>query len=165
MSDAGEVRWDGPTLAGMFRPVRRLTIRLLDAASDAQLRWTPEGLTNHALWRTGHCLWVMDDVLIKPVTGRSELPGGWAATFEMDGRPPNEIDAWPERSALRDALIAQEARVVALLVRGAAERLMQPYGDWLSVGDFVVHGIQDEAMHQGETYLSLKMQGVNIGYR
>lgn len=165
MGDTDATSWDGPTLAGAFRQVRELTIRLLDASSDEQLRWVPEGLTNHTLWRTGHGLWVTDDVLVVPLTGGSELPGGWAEKFEMDGTPPNEIDAWPSRDELRTALVEQLARATALLREADAERLSKSCADWPSLGGYVAHGIHDEALHQGETYLALKMQRVNIGYR
>ncbi|MEM0914272.1 MAG: DinB family protein [Planctomycetota bacterium] len=165
MTQTDDTRWDGPTLAEAFRQVRALTLRLLDAASDEQLFWVPEGLTNHTMWRMGHCLWVMDDVLIRPATGASELPEGWAGKFEMDGRPPSEIAEWPSRDDVRAALVAQAARVAALLSSADAALLARPHPGWPTLGGYVIHGIHDEALHQGETYFALKMQRVNIGYR
>ena len=72
----------GPSdLAILAYQVRECTLRLLDDTEPGALTWTPPGTVNHILWHAGHAVWVADVLTIEPITGHSELPGGWAEKF------------------------------------------------------------------------------------
>ena len=78
----------------------------------------------------------------------------------MDCHPVANTRDWPQRPELLQHLHAQLDRMIALLGENA-ERLSQIGencgGRWdLTRG--VVHGLHDEARHQGEMYLLMKLQ-------
>ncbi len=167
-------------LEGVANEVRHKTLTLFAAATDAELLWAPPGLSNHILWHAGHALWLQDVLCIEPATGRSELPDGWADTFGQHGRSPSETRQWPTRGQVDERLRSQWVRLQEVLggltqatleappARGGAgpQRRgagfprggagFQPVGPPL--WHLIVHGLHDEANHQGEMYLLLKMQ-------
>ena len=83
------------------------------------LMWVPPGTSNHMLWHAGHALWVGDILTIEPITHRSELPAGWAATFG-EGSQPGRISNWPEGLEVCELLEMQLARVQTLFADGAS---------------------------------------------
>jgi hypothetical protein len=147
-------------LIELARQVRGETLRLLEAAPEAWLTWAPPGTSNHILWHAGHALWVGDVLTIEPITGASELPPGWAETFGMNCRPVSQTRDWPPRSTIHRHLTSQLARIVQLLSALPAERLADPRPvlDHHSLVSAIVHGLHDEAKHQGEMYLLLKLR-------
>jgi hypothetical protein len=150
-------------LAELAREVRRDTLRILQAAGGAELTWAPAGTSNHVLWHAGHALWLQDALGVRLVTGQSELPDGWEAMFGMGSRPRRQRGPWPGKAELVDRLLAQLTRVEELLagVADAALDRLPPHahpGDTRTLGHCVLHGWHDEAKHQGEMYLLLKMQ-------
>lgn len=149
------------TLEALARQVRQSTIQLLEMASDDALTWAPAGTSNHVLWHAGHALWLQDVLTVGPLTGSSEAPAGWADAFGQHCRPPRQTMDWPRRERVRELLDAQLERVVRLIheheprlreARGHAPR----GGGWPLV-DGIVHAWHDEARHQGEMYLLLKL--------
>lgn len=135
-------------LAELGRQVRTDTRRLLAAARPEWLTWAPPGTSNHILWHAGHSVWLMDVLGIELLTGRSELPAGWAETFGMDCRPVAETRDWPDREQLGALLGRQLARFLELLATSPPNA---------AVTGRIIHGLHDEAKHQGEMYLLMKM--------
>jgi hypothetical protein len=126
------------------------------------LTWAPPGTSNHILWHAGHALWLGDALCIQPATGKSELPGSWAEMFRMGSRPAAWKKAWPDKDDLLRALKVQLNRLVQVIATLDGERLdaLPPFahGETRSLGECILHGLHDEANHQGEMYLLLKMQ-------
>jgi len=141
---------------------------LLQAANPAELTWTPPGTSNHILWHAGHALWVEDALCIQLVTGASELPLDWNAIFRMGSRPASWKKPWPAKEELLSALSAQRTRLLYLIgsLRDAQLDCQPPFphaGDPRTLGESILHGLHDEANHQGEMYLLLKMQRFALG--
>jgi DinB superfamily len=150
-------------LTELARQVRGEMLRLLAAAPEPWLTWAPPGTSNHILWHAGHALWLQDVLFVERVTGKSELPSGWAETFGMNCRPLEETDkmqAWPRRSEIERHLTQQLNRVLQLLRELPAERLAadaRPSHGNRNLLSSLIHAWHDEAKHQGEMYLLLKM--------
>jgi hypothetical protein len=150
-------------LAELAREVRGDTLRFLQAAQPAELTWAPPGTSNHLLWHAGHGVWLQDALCVRLLTGRSELPAGWEETFGMGSRPSRRRAGWPAKRELLDLLQAQLARILGLLPSIPDDALDRPPphahpGDTRTLGHCILHGWHDEARHQGEMYLLLKMQ-------
>jgi hypothetical protein len=140
--------------------VRTKTVRLLEATPDDQLLWSPPGTQNHVTWHAGHAVWLADALCVKPITGRSELPGGWAQLFGQDGTPPKVTRSWPDKAELVRQLVGQHARgkeLVAALTDEELSRIVSTRSG-STLARWIIHGFHDEANHQGEMYLLLKMQ-------
>src|SRR5262245_27857790 len=150
-------------LQNLATEVRTKTVDILRAAKPRELTWAPPGTSNHILWHAGHALWVEDALCVQIITGKSELPAGWERLFRMGSRPSQPTDPWPSRDELLRHLEAQLPRLIQLLdsVRGADFDGPPPFpnrGDARTLEQCVMHGLHDEANHQGEMYLLLKMQ-------
>jgi hypothetical protein len=150
-------------LQDLASDVRQRTIQLLQAAHRSELTWAPPGTSNHILWHAGHALWVEDALCIQLVTGKSELPAGWAEMFQMGSHPALWKKPWPTRDELLSALQAQLPRLVQVIAPLDDEQFdaLPPRahrGDTRTLGESILHGLHDEANHQGEMYLLLKMQ-------
>jgi hypothetical protein len=130
--------------------VRAKTLKLLEATPEDWLLWTPPGTQNHIAWHSGHALWVADALCIQSISGRSELPPGWAETFGMNGRLPAQTPTWPAKVELLARLRTQHGRLRTLLgaLDGADPQTLRR----------IIHGFHDEANHQGEMYLLLKIR-------
>jgi len=155
-------------LSELAREVRKKTIQILDATRPGELTWAPPGTSNHILWHAGHALWLQDALGLRLVTGQSELPGGWEARFGMGSRPGRPQGTWPGKAELLDRLEAQLPRLLALYASLRDDDLdrLPPHahrGDTRTLGGCILHGWHDEAKHQGEMYLLLKMQRLGQG--
>jgi hypothetical protein len=149
------------TLILLANEVRGGTLQMLDWVSDERkMLWSPPGTQNHIAWHAGHILWLADVLCIEPATGRSELPAGWADTFGMNCRPPSQTTSWPDRAELVARLTEQLPRIeqtVGVLGDADLQRIVPPNGKH-TLARLIVHGFHDEASHQGEIYLLLKLQ-------
>jgi hypothetical protein len=112
------------------------------------------------LWHAGHALWVCDVLTVQPITGHSELPPGWAATFGQNSHPAITRE-WPDGGTVRNLLEAQLDRILKLhskhgesIVARASET--PPHGGWPLLSG-MIHGWHDEARHQGEMFLLHKL--------
>jgi hypothetical protein len=154
-------------LQDLATDVRNRTIQLLQAASPSESTWTPPGTSNHILWHAGHALWAEDVLCIQLVTGSSELPRGWDEMFRMGSRPALWKQPWPAKEELLSQLRAQLPRLIHL-IGSLSETQMNarpPFphrGDTRALGESILHGLHDEANHQGEMYLLLKMQRLSL---
>ncbi len=139
--------------------VRKETLRFLAAVPDPWLTWAPEGTSNHILWHAGHALWLQDVLCVQPLTGQSELPDGWAKMFGANCRPVAATKDWPSREETSKLLRRQLERMLELFAEHA-DRLNvigpQPAAGWELVRG-IIHGLHDEAKHQGEMYLLMKL--------
>ena len=146
-------------LVELARQVRGGTIELLEACPEEWLLWSPPGTSNHILWHAGHAVWLQDALFLRPLTGGSTLEDGWAAKFGMNCRPPAETRDWPTRSVLVFRLRLQLEEMLVALIKHA-DRLEEitppPVRGWGLVAG-ILHGLHDEARHQGEMYLLFKL--------
>ena len=142
----------------LARQVRHCTIEFLSGARPEWLTWTPQGTSNHLLWHAGHALWVQDVLCLQPLTGRSELPLEWSETFGMDCRPVKDTTDWPSRDQLLQLLTTQLGRIIVACSDADDRRLAQIVNDnGDTLASRMIHGLHDEAKHQGEMYLLIKM--------
>ncbi len=143
--------------------VRAKTLRLLGEAKDTELMWSPHGIANHILWQAGHILWVTDLLCIEAITGRSDFPPEWYDIFSNKCRPAGQIKKWPSRALVREQLENQRPRLIDAIGTVSKKDLIGPprtetLGTDRTLCYWVTHGLHDEANHQGEMYLLLKMQ-------
>jgi len=142
-------------LAEMAQQIRNQTIVQLKAAPEGRLLWAPPGTSNHILWHAGHALWVQDALCVEPLTGTSELPAGWENSFGC--RPVRETPHSPERGEVLGLLESQLIRLQDLF-REHAKQLTDS-----AVAAQIVHGLHDEARHQGEMFLLFKLRRAQGG--
>lgn len=147
------------TLLLLANEVRGKTLWLLDGVTDEMARFAAPGLANSILWHAGHAFVVVEHLAVAPATGRPpELPEGWFEKFGWDSRPHTVID-WPAVSevlaALRGQLPRLAAAITALSSPQLAKVLDPAFGTTLRYD--IVHGLHDEANHQGEMWLLRKM--------
>jgi serine/threonine protein kinase len=153
----------GPALQALAREVRAKTLQLLVWSRREDLLWAPPGTANHILWHAGHAVWVQDALCIQIATGKSHLPPGWEEMFGMGSRPSLQQKPWPDVREVKSQLEAQLPRwlnVIGAFDDDALDRLPpHPHGrDTRTLGECILHGAHDEANHQGEMYLLLKMR-------
>lgn len=158
-----EVRSEVGVLAAMAEAIRGKTLKILSNATDEELLWSPPGLSNHLLWHAGHALWLQDVLCIEAITGKSELPASWHEKFSMHCKPVNETTNWPARLDVAGQLAGQLNRLVDVIGSLSLEDLHGPprtrnLPDAEPLRYWILHGLQDEANHQGEMHLLLKMQ-------
>ena len=147
--------------------IRGKTLKLLADARNNELLWAPPGLSNHILWHAGHALWLGDLLGLEAITGVRELPSGWSETFGMNCRPVRETKDWPARDEIRKRLESQRNRLIEEIGKLSKGDLCQPprsqkLGTERTLGYWIVHGLHDEANHQGEMRLLLKMQRASL---
>jgi hypothetical protein len=147
-------------LIELAKQVRGSTMQLLEGVPEDWLLWAPPGTSNHITWHVGHSIWLQDCLCVEPISGCSDLPPGWSEIFGMNCQSVAETRDWPDRTELIYHLDSQLDRMLALLSEHA-DRLVQigpnRDGRWdLTRG--VIHGLHDEARHQGEMYLLMKLR-------
>lgn len=150
------------TLLTLAREVRGKTLRLLDGVPDDLSRFTA-GLSNSTLWHAGHALMLVEHLCIMPATGKPpEYPKGWSELFAWNSRPASvDPKAWPPLAEVVGRLREQLDRLVAVieaLPPGQLDQVIdQARGRTLRYS--IVHGLHDEASHQGEIHLLRKLFG------
>jgi hypothetical protein len=151
----------GPThLCDLARQVRESTLNLLASADESDLYWAPAGPSNHIVWHAGHALWLQDRLCLEVLTEKTELPKGWKEKFGMNCRPVASTKSWPSRDELAGLLTRQLERIHDVVNQTPIERLIIPHSDGRHVrcpAGQIIHGFHDEARHQGEMYLLLKL--------
>lgn len=147
-------------LAEIVLQVRDHTAQLLRATRQAWLTWSPPGTGNQILWHAGHALWVQDELWVRRMTGSSELPEGWADIFGRGCRPLCETEDWPSAAETGSQLVAQRERLIEVLRQVPSSELKvaqpRPRQGWDLIPGFI-HGLHDEARHNGEIYLFFKL--------
>jgi hypothetical protein len=147
-----------PTLILMAKEIRGKTLKLLDGLSGEQARFTAPGLNNSILWHAGHGIMLMEHLGIMPLSGaqQTHYPAGWFEKFGWKSEP-RTVAAWPTVEEVRNELTQQLPRLLALLESAGEATLSKPDAKGRPTRYLVLHGLHDEAIHQGEMYLLRKM--------
>jgi hypothetical protein len=144
----------------MLKEIRKTTIDLLYGVSDDQARFAAPGLVNTILWHAGHAFVVVEHLGIAPLADEPPVvPDGWFETFSWKSQPAT-VTHWPAVAEVVAKLRDQEQRLAAGLEWATPEKLAEPVGDparGRTVRYSVLHGLHDEARHQGEMYLLKKL--------
>ena len=147
------------SLALLADEVRRKTLWLLDGVSEEMARFAAPGPSNSILWHAGHALVVVEHLCVAPATGASaQLPLGWFEKFSWDSQPQTVRD-WPTLAEVAAALREQLPRLthaIAALPPEQLDQILGPPHD-ATLRYLIVHGLHDEANHQGEIWLLRKM--------
>jgi hypothetical protein len=152
------------TLLLLTNDVRGKTLRLLDGVSDDMSRFAPPGLNNTILWHAGHALVVVEHLALMSATGKpAAYPPGWFDTFSWKSAPAT-VKTWPALSevvsALRDQLERLKSTINGLSDQqlAAIPAVDPPRNRTLRYS--IMHGLHDEAGHQGEIWLLRKLCSV-----
>jgi hypothetical protein len=147
-----------PTLTLLLNEVRGKTLRLLEPVSEEQARSAAPGMNNSILWHAGHSLVVVEHLGIAPLNdGKMNYPAGYFETFSWKSNPAT-VTNWPTLAEVKAQLIDQRDRLLALLEKTDAatlDRVVDAKGRTLRYS--VLHGLHDEAGHQGEIWLIRKL--------
>jgi hypothetical protein len=151
------------TLLTLANEVRGKTLRLLDGVGPEAARFTGPGLNNSILWHGGHALMLVEHLCILPATGGTpQYPVGWFETFGWNSRPGTvSREAWPALAEVVDRLREQLERlrsVIRSLTPEQLSRVTDPARN-RTLRYSIVHGLHDEASHQGEIHLLRKLYG------
>ena len=145
------------TLILLAQEARARTLWQLDGVTDEMARFAAPGLVNPILWHAGHALVVVEHLALVPATGRpAVLPDGWDAKFGWDSRPAAATE-WPPAAAVAAALREQLDRLTGVLAALTPEQLARVVDPPRTLRYSILHGLHDEAIHQGEMYLLRKM--------
>jgi hypothetical protein len=150
------------TLILLAKEVRGKTLRLLDGVPDDLARFTA-GLSNSPLWHAGHVLVTVEHLSVSPATGQPpQYPKGWFELFSWQSRPATtRRDAWPALSEVVHLLREQLDRLtaaIATLPPDRLDRIVDPAKN-RTLRYSILHGLHDEAGHQGEMHLLRKLYG------
>ena len=152
------------TLLMLASEIRGKTLRVLGGVTEEEARFTGHAaLGNSILWHAGHCLVVVERLAVVPAMGTGEAPvypPGWWETFGA-GSKPAEVTAWPTLSEIVALLNDQAARLLAVMKTLRQERMDQVIDavNNRTLRFSILHGLHDEAQHQGEIQLLKKLWG------
>jgi len=139
--------------------VRKKTLWLLEGVTEEMAQFVAPGLANSILWHAGHALVVVEHLGVVPASGGPPvLPAGWFEKFSWDSQP-RTISDWPRISEVVLHLQRQLPRLVEAIAGLSPQRLEQLHdpGSDRSLRLEILHGLHDEANHQGEIWLLRKM--------
>jgi uncharacterized damage-inducible protein DinB len=146
------------TLLMLLRDVRGTTIRLLEGLNDGQARFAPKGLANSILWHAGHAYVLQEHLGIKAAGQPAVYPEGWFEAFSWKSAPAT-VTHWPAATDVLRHLSAQRDRLSRIIEQLTDEQLSHvtnpARGTTLRYS--IMHGLHDEANHQGEMYLLRKL--------
>jgi hypothetical protein len=150
------------TLVMLASEIRGKTLRVLDIVTEEQARFTGHpGLNNSILWHAGHCVVTVERLCVVPALGTGQVaayPAGWFETFGA-GSQPATITAWPTLAEVTTLLRDQHDRLLGILKTLRQERMDQvidPTNN-RTLRYSILHGLHDEAQHQGEIQLLKKL--------
>ena len=154
------------TLLMLANEVRGKTLRLLDGVPPELAHFTA-GLSNSTVWHAGHALMLVEHLCIVPATGgEPQYPAGWFEMFAWRSRPATVApDAWPPLSEVVERLREQYARLrttIGSLTAQDLSRVTDPSRN-RTLRYSIVHGLHDEASHQGEIHLLRKLYARQSG--
>jgi hypothetical protein len=149
------------TLLLLAKEIRGKTLRLLDGVDERQARFAAPGLNNSILWHAGHALMLGEHLALGPATGKPPTyPADWYDKFSWTSKPAT-VATWPTIEEVRSALRDQLQRLTATIESLAEDQLRKVVDpDRNRTLRFsILHGLHDEADHQGELFLLKKMYG------
>ena len=149
------------TMLTLANEVRGKTLRLLEGVPADLARFTGPGLSNSTLWHAGHALMLVEHLCIIPAAGGApQYPAGWFDMFSWRSVPVAvPKDAWPPLTEVVERLreqLTRLRRVIEGLTPERLDRLTDPSRN-RTLRYSIVHGLHDEASHQGEIYLLRKL--------
>ena len=147
------------TLLLLAKEIRGKTLKLLDGVDDRQAQFAAPGLNNTILWQAGHALIVVEHLGVMPATGKSPAyPPDWWDKFSWQSKPAT-VTSWPTVEQVRSALRDQLQRLLAAIEPLSEQQLSQVVDPARNrtLRYSILHGLHDEAGHQGEMYLLKKM--------
>jgi DinB superfamily len=149
------------TLLQLAKDVRGKTLRILEQVSEPEARYAPPGLNNTILWHAGHSLVVVEHLSLSPATGKPPAyPEGWFEKFSWQSQPAT-VKLWPTLAQVKAHLVEQAERLTSVISGLSEEQLIRPAGDPSKGRNLrwsILHGVHDEAGHQGEMWLLKKLQ-------
>ena len=149
------------TLLTMANEIRGKTLRLLDGVPPDAARYTGPGLSNSVLWHAGHALMLVEHLCILPATGGApQYPQGWFEMFAWNSRPATvPPGAWPALADVVERLKEQLDRLRTTIEGLTPQQLDRviDVGRNRTLRYSIVHGLHDEATHQGEIHLLKKL--------
>jgi hypothetical protein len=147
------------TLSLLVREVRGKTLRLLDGIDDTQARFAAPALNNSILWHAGHSLVVVESLGVGPATGKQPAyPADWFDKFSWKSTPAT-VTTWPTIEQVRAALRNQLEVLLAAIQPFSSQdldRVVDPTKN-RTLRYSILHGLHDEAGHQGEIHLLKKL--------
>lgn len=144
------------TLQMLLNDVRGKTLRLLDGITDAEASFAPPGLHNSVLWHAGHVLVVNEHLGLVAATGQQPAcPAGWFEMFSWSSKPAT-VSTWPALADIVARLKQQQTRLAQTIEAQTPEQLDRKL-ERDTVRHSVLHGLHDEACHQGEIWLLRKL--------
>lgn len=149
------------SLLMLIKDVRGKTLKLVSDLTDEQARFAAPGLVNSILWHAGHA-WMVNEFLgVGAITGKPPVyPDGWFETFSWKSNPA-QVKHWPALSEVIEKLRDQQQRLTTGVASMSEAQLGAIVGDpskGRSARGSILHGLHDEANHQGEIWLLRKMQ-------
>ncbi|MGA2233436.1 MAG: DinB family protein [Tepidisphaeraceae bacterium] len=149
------------TLLLLAKDVRGKTLRILQDVTEAQARFAPPGLNNSILWHAGHSLVVVEALSLAPALGRTPAyPSDWFDKFSWKSEPAT-VTEWPTLADVKAKLAEQAEQLFSAISALSASQLSQLTGDpskGRTLRWSILHGLHDEAGHQGEMWLLKKLQ-------
>jgi hypothetical protein len=149
------------TLVLLAKDVRGKTLRILQDVTEEQARFAPPGLHNTILWHAGHSLTVVEALSLAPALGRTPAyPAGWFDKFSWISQPAT-VKEWPTLAEVKAKLVEQAEPLVSAISALSPAQLSQLTGDpskGRTLRWSILHGLHDEAGHQGEIWLLKKLQ-------
>ena len=153
------------TLLLLASEIRGKTLRLLENMDDAQARFAAPGTNNSILWNAGHAVIVNEHLGVIPATGAApSYPAEWFEKFSWQSKPAT-VTSWPTVEQVRVALREQLQRLTAAIEALPPDRLDQVVDQARNrtLRFTILHGLHDEAGHQGEIYLLKKLYARRAG--
>jgi hypothetical protein len=148
------------TMLLLASEVRGKTLRILDAVtSEDEARFTGPGLNNSILWHAGHSVMVVEHLSIMPATGgAAAYPGGWFEKLAWKTEPA-KVKEWPALAEVKEQLRSQLSRLQEAIRALSPARLdtIVDTAKGRTLRYSILHGLHDEAGHQGEMYLLRKL--------
>jgi len=150
----------------LAKEVRGKTLRLLEGVDERQARFAAPGLHNSILWHAGHSFIVNEALGVAAIERKPApaYPQGWFETFSWKS-DPRTVTQWPALSEVVGGLQDQLRRLVAG-IEGLSEQRLGEVIDpnrGRTLRYSVLHGIHDEAGHQGEIWLLKKLYARQSG--
>jgi len=148
-------------LTELLKEVRWKTLKLLEGVGEEEARFTGGGgLHNSIVWHAGHGLVVVEHLGFEGMAGFAPTyPKEWFEKFSWSSQP-GLVKDWPTLAEVVEKLKEQRTRLGAYLETLSAADLAKVVGApprSRTLGGTILHGLHDEAGHQGEIYLLRKL--------